>query len=133
MKCQCDLHFQASSGPFQLVQQRRMNICANYTFQHKEPDSGEKKILIPFMATVHFTKYNSKWFIHSQGRASTTVVQITCPSAGCDEPDPKGAGKKLILTSSLGLWSPSHLKPKNCVTKLVMQSCSEIHYWGSNT
>lgn len=34
----------ASSGPFQLIQQSRMNICANYTFQYKEPNSEKKNI-----------------------------------------------------------------------------------------
>lgn len=92
--------FIASSGPFQLIQQNRMNICANYTFQHKEPNSEKKKNLMPSMASVHFRKYNYKWFIHSQGRASMSAVRATCP-AGFDEPDPKSSkGMGLTCTDS---------------------------------
>lgn len=92
--------FIASSGPFQLIQQNRMNICANYTFQHKEPNSEKKKNLVPSMASVHFRKYNYKWFIHSWGRASMSVVRVTCP-AGPDEPNPKtSTGMGLTCTHS---------------------------------
>lgn len=75
------------------------------------------------MATVHFTKYNYKWFIHSQGRASVSAVQATCPLLGLMSliQSLTRARKELASTSALGLvcfTSVLQLKTKNCVTKL---------------
>lgn len=82
-------------------------------FSTKSAIQGEKKILIPFMATVHFTKYNSKWFIHSWGRASTTVVQITCPFAGFDEPEPKLSESREETCIDFISWAPVSFTFKN--------------------
>lgn len=57
------------------------------------------------MVTVHFTKYNSKWFIHSWGRASTSVVQIICPFAGFDESEPEPSEDREETCIDLITWA----------------------------
>lgn len=60
------------------------------------------------MASVHFTKYNYKWFIHSEGRASVTVVQATCPLLGLMSliQSPVRGWKQLASASALEFLSP---------------------------
>lgn len=60
------------------------------------------------MASVHFTKYNYKWFIHSEGRASVTVVQATCPLLGLMSliQSPVRGWKQLASASAFEFLSP---------------------------